>query len=91
MKDDFTNAYSPLPVFLTNPADLNFDVFTNDPLTVGRYIISIHAKVPDEFMNPTYEEELLIELTVLNSCITDSVSPLSSIPNQLYYIAEDGR
>ena len=41
-------------------------------------------------MNPTYQEELLIDLVVRLNCDLDDVSALSSIGNQLYYIDIDG-
>ena len=41
-------------------------------------------------MDPSYEEELLIELIVSNDCATDEVTALDSIEDELYYIAENG-
>ena len=52
---------------------------TNDPVNVADYQISIIGSVPTVYMNPTYEEELIIVLHVRNNCQTDEVTPLSSI------------
>lgn len=41
-------------------------------------------------MNPTYSEELLIDLNVKLNCDPDDVSALSTIPYQIYYIGIDG-
>lgn len=40
---------------------------------MGLYYVAITASVPTAFMNPTYSEELLVELEVKNSCILDEV------------------
>ena len=73
-----------------NVADLNFSVQTDDPNNVGIYHLSIIGSVPLSFMDPSYEEELLIELIVSNDCATDEVTALDSIEDELYYIAENG-
>ena len=49
-------------------SDFDFSVKTDDPSNVGTYHISIIGSVPLNFMNPTYEEELIIILTVNNDC-----------------------
>ena len=90
LKDVATGLYSPLPAWLQNTADLDFEVQTDDPLNVGVYHISIFGRVPTTFMNPIYEEELLIELKVANECLIDEITPLDTIADQLYYIDEDG-
>ena len=90
IKDPVTSNYSPLPAWLQNTNDLDFSVQTDDPLNEAQYMISIVGSVPTSIMNPTYTEELIIILNVNNFCRIDTVIPLSTIPNQLYYIAEDG-
>ena len=90
IKDLDTGVYTPLPSWLANVANLDFSVYSDDPSTVAVYHISIIGSVPSPFMDPTYEEELLIRLTVNNDCQTDKVTPLDTIPDELYYIAEDG-
>ena len=56
---------------------------------MGLYTIAVTATVPLALMNPEFKETLFIDLEVLNECEIDSVTPLTSIPYQLYYIAED--
>ena len=90
IKDLNTGLYSPLPNWLLNLADLDFSVQTDDPSNVGEYHISIIGSVPTIYMNPTYEEELIIKLTVTNACQTDEVTALDTIADEIYYIAEDG-
>lgn len=68
IKDQVTGAYSALPVWLTNVADLDFSVETDDPNNVGVYHISVIGSVPTIFMDPTYSEELIIILRVVNGC-----------------------
>ena len=68
VKDVATGQYSPLPSWLSNVSDLDFSVQTDDPSNVSTYNISIIGSVPLNFMNPTYEEELIIVLTVNNDC-----------------------
>ena len=68
IKDLNTGTYAPLPSFLLNLADLDFSVQTDDPSNVGEYNISIKGSVPTLYMDPTYEEELIIKLTVTNDC-----------------------
>ena len=64
---------------------------TDEPANVGTYHISIIGSVPSTFMDPpTYQEELVVVLTVANECTTDEVVPLATITDQLYYIDEDG-
>ena len=45
------------------------------------YHISIIGSVPGAFMNPTYSEEIIIDLTVADSCPLDKVNvdPLGAI------------
>ena len=90
IKDQVTGAYSALPVWLTNVADLDFSVETDDPNNVGVYHISVIGSVPTIFMDPTYSEELIIILRVVNGCQNDEVKALDTIADELYYIAEDG-
>ena len=85
-----TGTYSPLPSWITNVANLDFSVQTDEPNNFGTYHISIIGSVPLHLMNPTYEEELIIILIVNNECQTDEVTSLSTIADELYYIAEDG-
>ena len=68
IKDLNTGVYTPLPNWLLNLADLDFTVQTDDPSNVGEYLISIIGSVPTIYMDPTYEEELIIKLTVTNAC-----------------------
>ena len=91
IKDPLTNIYSSLPPFITVPSRLNFEVFTMDPSTVGLYYVAVTASVPLTFMDPTYKEELLIEVEVKNSCILDEVDVTGILNDQIpYYINEDG-
>ena len=68
IKDLTTGVYTPLPSWISNVADLDFSVQTDDPSNVGEYHISILGSVPTLYMDPTYEEELIIKLTVTNDC-----------------------
>ena len=63
---------------------------TDDPNNVGIYHLSIIGSVPLNFMDPSYEEELIIKLIVSNDCDADEVTALGSIEDELYYIAENG-
>ena len=90
MKDQSTGAYSPLPSWLVNVAGLDFSVQTDDLSNVGVYYISIIGSVSENFMDPTYEEELIIELIVSNDCGSDEVTALDFIQEELYYITESG-
>lgn len=56
---------------------------------MGLYTIAVTASVPLSLMTPEFKEILFIDLDVLNECEIDQVDPLSNIPYQLYYIAED--
>lgn len=90
IKDVLTGTYTPVPAFISQPGFLSFDVFTDVPTDIGVYQISIIARVPAMFMDPVYEEELLIELQVNDGCEDDEVTTTDTIPFQLYYIAETG-
>ena len=68
IKDLTTGVYTPLPSWISNVVDLDFSVQTDDPSNVGEYHISILGSVPTLYMDPTYEEELIIKLTVTNDC-----------------------
>ena len=54
---------------------------TDVPSNVGLYHISIIGSVSNVFMNPSYEEELIIVLTVSNECLLDDVSSSDTISN----------
>ena len=62
VKDTILNTYSPLPSFIQYDGSLGFDVFSKDETIQGDYQISIIGKVPTQYMDPVYSEELLIEL-----------------------------
>lgn len=49
IKDSTTGTYSPLPAWLVNTADLDFEVQTDDPVNVGIYEISIIGTTPIAF------------------------------------------
>ena len=90
LKDPATGVYSPLPAWITNTGDLNFEVYTDDPANVGDHIVSVTGCVPGLYMDPVYCEELEINLEVNNDCQLDEVTALSTIGNELYYIDKDG-
>ena len=64
---------------------------TSDPDHLGDYLISVTGSVPLAFMDPTYEEELLVRLSVIDVCADDEVSgPTAAIEDDLYLINFDG-
>ena len=46
IKDAVTGAYTPLPSWIDNTGSLDFSVFTDNPLNVGIYEISIIGSTP---------------------------------------------
>ena len=70
--------------------NFNFSVQTDDPDNVGNYIISIIGGAPLDRMDPTYAEELEINLVVNNDCQIDDVTALDVIADEVYTIGFDG-
>ena len=80
LKDESTGIYSPLPSWLVNMADLDFLVQTDDPSNVGIHHLSIIGSVPLNFMDPTYEEELIISILIQPCTVSDFTAvPISNV------------
>ena len=63
-----------------NVADLDFSVQTDDPSNVGIYHLSIIGSVPLNFMDPTYEEELIISILIQPCKVSDFTAvPISNV------------
>jgi len=77
------------PYIIWDQINWRFEVYSDDPRTVGEYDIELEGAVDVGDMNPPYKKSLKFKITIQNGCDQNIITVVGDEPDKLHYINED--